>query len=140
MNIYKKAIEKNEVICFLRGNGEYFEKDRDREGKHDYSFTTFHIMGYALEINESIFFDQLNKNLLEYISLNDFNIQDSRNILSIIWVYCLFKDENKIHSNWIIDKNVIKKILDNSKNEEIKDIIDRLRSRFNFNIVVSSFS
>ena len=61
MNYYRKAIEQDRVIDFFRGEGEYFEADRERQGIYNFSFTSYAIMGYGIECGESILYKKLNE-------------------------------------------------------------------------------
>lgn len=144
MNYYQKAIEQNEIIAFFRGVGEYFEADLDREGTHDFSFTSYNIMGYGLEYGEEELYKHLNNDLLSYINIQYFTLRDLKNILGLIWVYNLFRNEDHaFKTDWIIPKQLIKIILDKIKyfelnGEDLSTIhrtIDAIKNRFGFDLL-----
>lgn len=144
MNSYSKAISRNEVIYFFRGKGDYFSPDRDREGEHDFSFTSFNIFSFCKEIGEGKFYEQLNKDLLKYCRTMNFTIEDLNIIVAIIWTYYYFKnEENRFVNEWKIDGEIIDWIrkahskfeLNNTEIRKINSMIQQLSDRFGFRLI-----
>lgn len=141
MNYYNTAIYKNQVIDFFRGNGEYFEADRDREGVHDFSFTSYQIMGYGMDYGEKILYKRLDEDLIKYVQIPDFTYRDLMNILGIIWVYQLFRKEDKVlKHDWEMSSELSKGILEKinffqkteSDISHMTRILNSLEVRFNY--------
>lgn len=139
MNYYQIAIEKNQVIDFFRGKGEYFDLDRDR-GIHDFGFTAMHVIGYGTEFGENKLYPQLSSDLLAYISQDDFSFADLTNVLSIFWYYFIYRKEEKLlKSDWSVSDQLIKSIrvkmeLFRSQGEDfatVDRIIKNIKERFN---------
>lgn len=143
MNYYKIAIDENNVVDFFRGKGKFFDADLDREGTHNFSFTSYNIMGYGTEFGEKQLYERLNLDLLYYINVSDFGRKDLENIIGIIWVYNLFrKEDNLLKTDWIISGElrslILSKVAQLEKTESdisnIKRIMENLSKRFDFNI------
>lgn len=143
MNYYSKAIKQNEVFDFFRGKGEYFDADLDREGSHNFSFTSYNVMGYGTENGESTLYQQLDKDLLKYINLPDFSLDDLKIIIGLIWVYFLFrKEDHTFKTDWIISSELIDKIHRkivffeeaHENSEDLNRMISSLSDRFDFHI------
>jgi hypothetical protein len=142
INYYKKAIEKNQVIDFFRGKGEYFELDIDR-GIHNEAFTSLNVIGYATELGEEKLYNQLNIDLLKYFGIEDFSINDLSIVLNILWFYFVYrKEENVLKIDWDlpvkINELIVEKIkmFSSEKNElsNINRIVMNLEKRFAFKL------
>lgn len=143
MNFYSKAINYNEVVNFFRGEGDYFDLDRDR-GVHNSAFTFMQIIDYGTEFGEEKLYKQLEADISNYLSIDDFSINDFNTILGIIWFYFVYrKEENVLKQNWKIPDSITKKI--NYKIFEFKSqsvdlekttrIIIQLNTRFDYNSI-----
>lgn len=143
MNFYNKAISNNEVINFFRGKGDYFDLDRDRN-THNSAFTFMQIIDYGAEFGEDKLYKQLEGDISNYLSLDDFSINDFNTVLGIIWFYFVYrKEENVLKQDWKIPGSITKKI--NDKIFEFKSqhidlekttrIINQLNTRFDYNSI-----
>lgn len=143
MNYYFKAIKQNEVFDFFRGKGEYFDADLDREGSHNFSFTSYNVMGYGTEYGESALYQQLNTDLINYINLQDFNLNDLKIIVGLVWVYFLFrKEDHTFKTDWTISSELLNNLRrkiqffkeSNENSEDLNRMISSLADRFDFHI------
>jgi hypothetical protein len=140
MNYYKLARYNNEVSDFFRGKNKYFDPDRERDGIHNFSFTSYNLFDYASEIGENFFYKLLDQDLMEYMNEEDFNVKDLSIIIKIIWMYNYFRKEDGLLKNdWKISENLIKKInyfIENiNLDTKTCELIDELYLRFNYNYI-----
>lgn len=142
MNYYQKAIEKNQVIEFFRGEGEYFDLDKDR-ATHNNAFTYMQIIDFGTILGEDELYKQLEKDLSYYISLSNFNVYDLKIVFGIIWFYLVYRnDEKTLNKEWIIPKEILDTIrqiiLKFNKSDpefsKVQNVIDLLANKFDFHI------
>lgn len=142
MNLYKTAIDKNQVFDFYRGKGNYFDLDRDR-GIHNSAFTSMQVIGYGTDFGEEKLYNQLNSDLLKYITSDDFSFEDLNVIIGIIWFYFVYrKEEELLKQDWNIPNQLIelfatKMELMKSNGEDLSNIfrvIKNLKERFGYTL------
>ena len=138
MNLYKKAIDSEEISDFLLGRNDYFILNRDY-GNHDITGTYMDILNFGIEFGEEKLYNQLNKDI-EFIILNEnISLHDYTNILGVIFFQLVYrKEEGKFHSEWILP-NVLIQTLKNKfsqlkKTEDMERIIHNLKDRFNYTL------
>ncbi len=143
MNVYKKAIEKKEVIEYFRGQREYFDLDRDR-GIHDNAYTSMHVIGYGTEFGSEVLYTQLESDLNIFMNRNDFDFDDFKIILGFFWSYIIYrKEEGLLSKDWNISPDLISRFRDYyTKYEEIgKDlnnvnrVLTNMKERYDFDLL-----
>ena len=106
MNLFQKAIEKNELLKFALGKNEYFIADRDF-GDHSVLNSWINNILPLVESKGQIYVDEAIEKMLTEIlfSVQITSEEKNENLLYQLHVYYYFKHENRIKAKDLTNLN-----------------------------------
>lgn len=139
MNNYEDAIKRENATHFLLGKEEYFVLNRDWGG-HDITSTQEDLWEYSKMFGEENLYVQLNTDIQKILEEEVISLSDLKNILAIFWWYFINrKEEEKLKGDWIISpiiKELLVKKINSAEhqNEDLRNLIQRIKERFNYEL------